>query len=364
MTTLTRLPASVTTREHPAVVEVIGGVDTHADSHTAAAIDSTGRALGTASFPATVAGYERLLGWLQSFGLLLVVGVEGTGSYGAGLARRLRGHVALVEVDRPDRRTRRLAGKSDPIDALAAAQAALSGRAQGIPKSRDGAVEALRSLRVARRTLVGQRADLQRQIKTLLITAPEVLRASVHTLSDTELVVRCAGLRPDLAALHTPTAATKYALRSLARRHRSLTTEIGALDKAIAPLVTTICPALLELPGIGPDNAGQLLVTAGDNPQRLRSEAAFAMLCGAAPIPASSGRTTRHRLNRGGDRQANCALWRIALVRLRHDPRTRAYAARRTTEGLSKKEILRCLKRAIAREVYYVITRSQHLDAQ
>ena len=369
MTTLTCLSASVTTGDEPAALEVIGGVDTHADTHTAAAIDSTGRTLGAASFPATAAGYRRLLGWLQGYGLLLVVGIEGTGSYGAGLARELRGqHVALVEVDRPDRKTRRLAGKSDPIDALAAAQAALSGRAQGIPKSRDGAVEALRSLRVARRTLVGQRADLQRQIKTLLVTAPEVLRASMHALSDTELVVRCAGLRPDPSALHTPTAATKYALRTLARRHRELSTEIADLERAIAPLVSAICPALLELPGIGPDNAGQLLVTAGDNPQRLRSEAAFAMLCGAAPIPASSGRTTRHRLNRGGDRQANCALWRIALVRLRHDPRTRAYAARRTTEGLSKKEILRCLKRSIAREVYNVITSpradASPLDAQ
>ena len=366
MTTLTRLPASVTTREEPAALEVIGGVDTHADTHTAAVIDATGRALGAASFPVTAAGYRRLLGWLQSFGLLLVVGIEGTGSYGAGLARALREqHVALVEVDRPDRKTRRLAGKSDPIDALAAAHAALSGRAQGIPKSRDGAVEALRSLRVARRTLVSQRADLQRQIKTLLVTAPDPLRASMHALSDTELVVRCASLRPDTSALHTPAAATKYALRTLARRHRALTAEISDLDQAIAPLVTAICPALLELPGVGPDNAGQLLVTAGDNAQRLRSEAAFAMLCGAAPLPASSGRTTRHRLNRGGDRQANCALWRIALVRLRHDPRTRAYAARRTTEGLSKKEILRCLKRTIAREVYYVITRpAPTLDAQ
>lgn len=356
MTSVARRPAPVTTSDEQPVLEVIGGVDTHADTHTAAAIDATGRVFGTASFPATAAGYERLLSWLQGFGLLRVVGVEGTGAYGAGLARLLRSHhITLVEVDRPDRKTRRFAGKSDPIDAVAAAQAALSGRQDGTPKTRDGAVEALRSLRVARRALVDHRADLQRRIKTLLITAPEPLRAGMRGLGNTELVERCAGLRPDPTRLHEPLAATKYALRTLARRHRELTVEINALNTRIQPVVTAICPALLELPGIGPDNAGQLLVTAGDNPGRLRSEAAFAMLCGAAPIPASSGRTTRHRLNRGGDRQANCALWRIALVRLRHDPRTRAYAARRTTEGRSKKEILRCLKRTIAREVYYVI---------
>lgn len=357
MTTVACRPAPVTTSNEQPVLEVIGGVDTHADTHTVAAIDAIGRVLGTASFPATATGYQQLLAWLQGFGLLRVVGIEGTGAYGAGLARLLRSHdIALVEIDRPDRKTRRFAGKSDPIDAVAAAQAALSGRQDGTPKTRDGAVEALRSLRVARRALVDHRADLQRRIKTLLITAPEPLRASMHGLGNSELVERCAALRPDPARLHEPTTATKYALRTLARRHRELTVEIDALNTRIQPVVTAICPALLELPGIGPDNAGQLLVTAGDNPQRLHSEAAFAMLCGAAPIPASSGRTTRHRLNRGGDRQANCALWRIALVRLRHDPRTRAYAARRTTEGRSKKEILRCLKRTIAREVYYVIT--------
>lgn len=361
MTTVPGLPEPVTSGgETVAVVEVIGGVDTHADTHTAAAIDAAGRALGTAQFPATDAGYRQLLGWLQSFGLLLLVGVEGTGAYGAGLARLLRAHqVALVEVDRPDRRTRRFAGKSDPLDAQAAAQAALSGRQDGVPKTRDGQVEALRSLRVARRALVSQRADLQRRIKTLLVTAPEALRASMRELSDHELLARCAALRPDRARLGEPTQATKYALRALAVQHRELSVEIAALEAVIEPLVTDICPALLELTGVGPENAGQLLVTAGDNPQRLRSEAAFAMLCGAAPIPASSGRTSRHRLNRGGDRQANCAWWPIALVRLRHDPRTRAYAARRTTQGLSKPEILRCLKRLIAREIYYVITRPQ-----
>lgn len=338
------------------VVEVIGGVDTHADTHTAAALDSAGRTLGTAQFPATDAGYQRLLSWLQGFGLLLVVGIEGTGAYGAGLARLLRSHhIVLIEVDRPDRKTRRFAGKSDPVDALAAARATLSGRQNGIPKTRDGQVEALRSLRVARRALVGHRADLQRRIKSLLVTAPEPLRARMRGLGDAELIARCAGLRPDPARLHEPIQATKHALRTLARRHRELSVEIAALDAVIDPLVAEICPALLELTGVGTQTAGQLLVTAGDNPDRLRSEAAFAMLCGAAPLPASSGRVQRYRLNRGGDRQANCALWHVALVRLRHDPRTRAYCARRISEGKSKKEILRCLKRLIAREVYYVI---------
>ena len=149
------------------------------------------------------------------------------------------------------------------------------------------------------------------------------------------------------------------ALRSLARRHQQLTDEINQLDKLITPLVRRINPTLIAIFGVGPDTAGQLLVTAGNNPDRLRSEAAFAMLCGAAPLPASSGRTDRHRLNRGGDRQANAALHRIVLTRLRHDPRTRAYVERRTAEGLTKKDIMRCLKRYVAREVYAALTHTR-----
>ena len=344
-------PSSRVVSDH----EVVGGVDTHKDTHTAAAIDERGRLLGCQQFPTTPRGYQELLAWLRGHagdnGRLLV-GVEGTGAYGAGLTRLLLAEqVEVVEVDRPDRKTRRFQGKSDPIDAIAAAQAAQSGRATGRPKHRAGRVEALRALRVARRSAIDQRADVQRQLKALIVTAPEALRERLRDLTDTQLITTCAGMRPNRDTA-CPVTATTLALRSLARRHQQLSTEIRELDKLITPLIATINPRLLAVFGVGPDTAGQLLVTAGEDPDRITSEAAFAMLCGAAPLPASSGRTHRHRLNRGGDRQANAALYRIVLSRLRHDPATRAYAQRRTAEGKSKKEIIRCLKRYIAREVY------------
>jgi transposase len=296
---------------------VTGGVDTHKDTHTAAVLDATGRLLGHRQFPATPAGYAQLLAWLGGHGELDKVGVEGTGAYGAGLARFLQtAGVELVEVDRPDRKARRQQGKSDPVDAEAAARAAQAGRAVGVPTGRDGGVEALRALRIARRSAVAARAQAQTQMTSMIVTAAA-----------------------------DPATATVIALRALARRHQQLSAEITELDALIAPLVTAINPALCALVGVGPEVAGQLLVTAGDNPHRPRSEAAFAMLCGAAPLPASSGRTDRHRLNRGGDRQANRALYRIVLCRLRWDPRARDYAARRTTQGLSRPEIIRCLKR-------------------
>lgn len=340
-----------------AVIEVAGGVDTHLDTHTAAVIDLVGRVLGTEQFPTTTAGYAALLAWLRGFGRVCRVGVEGTGAYGAGLARRLRAEgVTVIEVDRPNRKTRRFQGKSDPIDAIAAAKAALAGERTGIPKQRDGRVEALRNLRIARRSAIAHRADTQRQIKTLVVTAPDDLRARLRALSVKELIAACVNLRPDRADAATPATAAKIALRSLARRHQQLTTEIADLDELLEPLVAAINPELLAVNGVGADVAGQLLVTAGENHNRLASEAGFAMLCGAAPIPASSGKTTRHRLNRGGDRQANAALYRVVLVRLRWDPRTRAYAERRTKEGMTKKEIIRCLKRYVARELYQIIT--------
>ena len=341
-------------------MNVAGGVDTHQDTHTAAVIDTAGRRLGDRQFPATAAGYRQLLAWLRTFGALLIVGVEGTGAYGAGLARYLASEgVAMVEVDRPDRKTRRFAGKSDPLDAEAAARAALAGVRTGVPKQRDGQVEALRNLRVARGSAIGQRADCQRRIKSLIVTAPEPLRAGLRGLKGARLIATCAALRPDPARIGEPEQAAKTALRSLGRRHVALTDEIDELDKLIGPLVTAINPDLLACVGVGADVAGQLLVTAGENTERLHSEPAFAMLCGAAPIPASSGKTHRHRLNRGGDRQANAALYRVVLCRMRWDPRTRAYVERRTKEGLSKKDIIRCLKRMIARELYYVLKPAQ-----
>jgi transposase len=336
--------------------EVAGGVDTHQDTHTAAALDSAGRVLGTEQFPTTAAGYARLLAWLRSFGTLVLVGIEGSGAYGAGLARHLHAHgVAMIEVDRPDRKTRRWQGKSDPVDAVAAARAALAQHRTGTPKQRAGQVEALRNLRIARRSAVDQRADAQRQIKTLIVTAPDDLRAQLRGLDVATLIATCAAFRPDRGHADQPTTAVKLALRALARRHQYLTEEINDLDQLIDPLVEQINPDLLTLNGVGHQVAAQLLVTAGQNTDRLRNEAAFAMLCGVAPLPASSGRTDRHRLNRGGDRQANCALHRIVLCRMRWDPRTRDYVQRRTKDGLSKKEIIRCLKRYVAREIYQVL---------
>lgn len=347
----------MTHHEYEVDAELTGGVDTHRDTHTAAVIDPLGRVLGTAAFGADTAGYRGLLEWMRGFGHVTCVGVEGTGAYGAGLSRLLtEQHITVIEVDRPDRKARRFQGKSDPIDAIAAARAAASGHRTGIPKQRDGRVEALRNLRIARRSAVGQRADTQRRIKAVIITAPDDLRARLRDLPTTELITTCASLRPHRADAATPATATKIALRSLARRHQQLTTEISDLDELLEPLVAAINPALATAHGVGPDTAGQLLVTAGDNHHRLRSEAAFAMLCGVAPIPASSGKTTRHRLNRGGDRHANAALYRVVLCRLRWDPRTRDYMQRRTQQGLSKPEIIRCLKRYIARELYHLIT--------
>jgi transposase len=349
---------------HAAVVdpalerEVLGGVDTHKDTHTAAVIDTVGRLLGSRQFRATAAGYAALLGWMRSFGPLLLVGVEGTGVYGAGLAEHLQAAgVALVEVDRPDRKRRRFDGKSDPIDAEAAARAALAQVRTGQPKQRGGSIDALRTLRVARRSAVQHRADVMRQLKALIVTAPEILRAQLRTLPDAALIRTCAALRPGVGDPHDvavaePLIATKVALRALARRWQSLTEEISDLEDLITPLVAALNPDLLARQGVGVDTAGQLLVTAGNNADRLCSEAAVAALTGTCPVPASSGKTRRHRLNRGGDRQANAALYRVVLSRMRWDSRTRAYVERRTQQGLSKKEIIRCLKRYLVRELY------------
>ncbi len=334
---------------------VVGGVDTHRDTHTAAAVDSTGRLLGTATLAATRAGYEDLWGWLRGLGSVERVGVEGTSSYGAGLSRHLAAHdVTVIEVLGPKRRARR-GHKCDPADAEAAARAVLSGEAAACPKSADGEVEAIRMLRAARRSAVKARTAAVNQLKGLLVTAPEQVAAPLRGLRTAALVGACARLRPD-PGRGEAAAAAKRSLRVLAARWRALSAEISELAAEIARLCAQAAPALLAAPGVGPEVAAALLVAAGDNPDRLRSEASFAALCGASPIEASSGRTVRHRLNRGGDRQANNALWRIATVRLRNDERTQAYAARRRAEGKTDREILRCLKRHIAREVHRLLT--------
>jgi transposase len=335
---------------------VIGGVDTHGRTHHAAVIDQQGRLLGDQEFAANSHGYRQLLGWLGRHGCLDAVGVEGTGSYGAGLTRYLLDqHVAVVEVDRPDRRTRRQRGKSDPIDAEAAARAVLAGTASAPAKRRDGIVEAIRALRAVRSGAIKARTAAINQLKGLLVTAPTPLREDLDQLSVAALVATCARLRPDEAALADPVYAIKAALGAVACRIHQLDEEIGLADERLAKLVGRAAPRLLKLHAIGVDHAGQLLTTAGDNPERLRGEAAFAHLCGTAPVPASSGKTHRHRLHRGGDRDANRALHLAVVVRMRWCPRTRAYAERRTKDGLSKSEIMRCVKRYLAREVYHTL---------
>ncbi|MGW5433199.1 IS110 family transposase [Streptomyces sp. NPDC004059] len=324
-------------------ITVVGGIDTHADLHQAAVVDSIGRHLATEQFETTPDGYRRLLDWLRSHGEVLAVGIEGTGAYGAEVARFLTANeVTVIEVDRPDRKARRDNGKSDSIDAYAAATAVLSGRAAGTPKSRNGIVEAIRALRVVRKSAVKARTQTINQIRTLIVTAPSDVRDKLRGLSARELVDTLARSRP-AGELADPACAVKTVLRRLARRYQALDEEIKEAEREIGPLVTQAAPRLVALPGVGPETAGQLLTSAGDNPDRLRSEAAFAHLCGAAPVPASSGRTNRHRLNRGGDRQANNALHTIVLVRMKYDQRTQEYVARRTAEGMTKKDIVRCL---------------------
>jgi transposase len=336
---------------------VTGGVDTHKDTHHAAVMLMNGRRLADAQFPATAQGYADLLGWLHTFGRVHAVGVEGTGSYGAALARHLRRQgVKVIEVNRPDRRQRRTRGKSDPLDAYAAADAVLSGRASTVPKAGDGIVESIRALHSVRAGAVKARTACLNELQSLLVTAPAELREQLAGPKSAKLAEACRRLRT-LGDLADPAQGTKTALRHLACRYRSLTEEITSLDAQLAALVKQARPDLLAIRGVGVETAAQLLATCGDNPDRLHSEAAFASLCGVSPVPASSGKTKRHRLNRGGDRQANRALYTITISRMAHDPRTRAYVERRTKEGLSKKEIIRCLKRYIARELYKILTR-------
>ena len=330
------------------------GVDTHLDTHVAAAFNHLGQPLGHLEIPTTPAGYRRLLGWAQSLGSAVTFGIEGTGSFGAGLARYLRAAgCTVIEVSRPNRQTRRSRGKSDPLDAVAAARAVLAGEAAGLAKSDEDRVGMIRSLRIARRSAVKMRTQIANQMDALVLTAPTDLRERLRHLSHDALVTLAAGFRP--GAVTTPAAATKLALRGLAERHRLLAAELDQLDVELRRLTVEAAPALLAIHGVGPDVAGALLLASGDNPHRLRSEAAFASLCGVAPLPASSGKSHRHRLSRSGDRQANNALWRIVIVRLAHDPRTRHYVERRTAEGLSRRDIVRCLKRYVAREVFLVL---------
>ena len=335
-------------------VQVVVGVDTHKDQHVAVAVDQLGVRLGQHRVLTTMEGYGELERWAGDFGEIRAFGVEGTGSYGAGLARFLSPRHTVVEVNRPDRSTRRRKGKSDPTDAEMAARAVLAGAATVTPKSGGGKVEMIRMLKSTKDSATKARTQAVHQMKALVLTAPAKLREALEWLSAKALATRCARLRP--GRLASPSAAVLYTLRSLARRWLHLAAEIRDLHAELDRLTQSAAPTLVAAFGVGPDTAATLLVTAGDNPQRLRSEAAFAALCGVSPILASSGKTNRHRLNRGGDRRANAALYRIVVVRLRHDPRTRTYMERRRGEGMSKAEVIRCLKRHVARKVFALLT--------
>jgi transposase len=337
----------------PLATRVIGGIDTHADTIHVTAIDDLGRDLGDREFPTTPLGYRAALAFLNDFGAVAILGVEGTSSYGTGITRAARAAgLEVCEVTRPDRATRRKRGKSDPIDAYAAARAVLSGRADAAPK--DEQIEALRALHNARRSAVKARTAAMNQIHHMLITAPDPIREKYRPLKEKPLVNALIACRP--AGQDLTTRAVMNALKTLARRHHFLTAQADDLEAQISDLTREANPHLMSIRGVGPSTAAQLLITAGANPDRLRTEASFAALCGTAPVPASSGKTTRHRLSRGGDRAANSALHTIALNRMSSDPRTRDYVTRQRATKHDNLEILRKLKRAIAREIFKSLT--------
>jgi len=338
---------------------ITGGVDTHLDNHVAAALDANGGVLGVESFPTTRAGFIALHQWLCAFGAVARVGVEGTGAYGAGLSRYLQSlGLVVIEVDRTNRQLRRMRGKSDPIDAIEAARAALSGRASGIAKTADGNVEAIRALLIAQRSGRQARARCLNQIRHLGFTSPDALREQFRDLPKAHLARQAAALRPRAdgdPVLH----ATKLAMRTLGRRALAISDDMADLEAVLARLVAQTAPELLACHGVGVDTAAILLVAAGDNSERIRNEAAWAHLCGVAPLEANTGKQhRRHRLSRAGNRQANHALWRIVFTRMGNDPRTRVYVERRTEQGLTKPEIMRVLKRYVARETYRLLPRN------
>ena len=336
-------------------VLVTGGVDTHKDTHTVAALDSTGRLLGVSEFEATAQGYRKILLWLEEFGAIDCIGIEGTGSYGAGLARYLTAvGVRIVEVSCPNRQLRRRRGKSDPVDAESAARTALSGEALGTPKSQNGPIEAMRLVRVERRSAIKARTQAANQLHGTIASAPEWIRDRFRGRTVKAIVKTASAFRVTEPS-ESLDSTIRYVLRGLARRWLLLNAEVQLLDTLLTKMVSVVAPQLVAKVGIGTEVATALLVAIGDNPERLKSEASFAAMCGVSPVDASSGRQRRHRLNRGGNRDANRALWVIAFVRMRCDAQTKEYAERRTQEGLSRLEILRCLKRYIARDLFKIL---------
>lgn len=332
----------------------VGGVDSHQDTIHVAVITALGQPVSDREFPTTTAGYRRAVAWLIEHGPLQAVGIEGTSSYGVGIATAVTvAGIAVIEVNRTRPAERRKQGKSDRLDAYRAARSVLSGEATTDPKR--ASIEPLRALTVARRSAVKAQQAARRQIGALLVNAPSHLRDRYRDLPEAKLVATLASTRPDQVR-DAGEADILHALRSLARRHRRLGEEIADLEQRMLTRATAANPGLLAVKGIGPVIGAQLLITAGDNPDRLRSSASFAALCGAAPIPVSSGRTDRHRLSRGGDRQANAALHHIVKNRMTNDPRTRAYRDTHLAKGWTKKAVYRALKRAVAREVFAALS--------
>lgn len=337
-------------------IKVIAGIDTHADTHHVAVINEHGKPLADREFLAVGSGYRKIIDFITSYGTVVAVGVEGTGSYGAELARTLRGEgLTVLEVNRPNRAARRLKGKSDPLDAYQAAKSVLEGRTKAIPKAKDGPVECLRIVRSGRASAIKARTAAINQIKALLVSAPDKIRAKYRALATSALIPALQRTRPS-GHMADPEYVTLMTLKALAARCQALGTEIEAADAVLKEILDSYAPMLCDLPGVGTEVASQLLITFGDNPDRLGNEAQFASLVGVAPVPASSGKTTRHRLSRGGDRSANNALHQVVLVRMGSCQRTKEYVAKRTSEGKSKREIMRCLKRYAAREIYRQIT--------
>jgi len=342
------------------VGEVVLGVDTHRDAHVAAVLSLTGAVLATDEFPATAAGYRDLLKWARKLGVVGRAGVEGTGSYGASLSRYLLAQgVDVIDVNWMDRADRRRRGKSDPLDAQNAARAVLSGRARARAKSGDGPVQVARMYKLTKASAVKARTQAINQLKAVLITADPALREELAGLGNAELLRTCARFADASscaeAGEESVLQATRITLGWLAHRIGQLSEQIRDVEARLARLVERHAPQLLDVVGIGPDTAVTLLITVGDNPERLDSEASFAALCGVSPVERSSGRRQFRRLNRGGDRQANAALHRIVFTRLRVDPLTQDYYERRTKEGKTRREIVRCLKRYAAREVFHLV---------
>ncbi|KQN53593.1 transposase [Serratia sp. Leaf51] len=333
---------------------VILGADTHLDIHVGAVLSYAGKLLGTKVIQTNQVGYEELFDWVLTFGSLERAGIEGTGAYGAGRTRFLiKKGLDVLEINRPDRSKRRLKGKSDPLDAENAARTVLSGSTKAVPKLQSGACEALRIISVARRSAVKAKTQAINQLRALLVSAPQDIRDMMWKSKPHECVTACMSFE---SAEKSPLfLALCCTLRSLTKRWLALAEELTQLDELLDNLIQEYAGSLRRPFGVGPQTAAILLAVAGENPERLKNEAALTSLCGVNPLPASSGKTIRHRLNRGGSREVHNALWTIALVRMRSDPRTKVYVQRRTGEGLSTKKILRCLKRYIVQELYPLI---------